>query len=320
MLTSRRFRLALLVVVVALSACASPPMPSETVSSIATTTSALTQSTNPAPVVAGTPSSSLPKPLACSTSAEHITVQTGRVVSGTAVTLDFLLLKPVASTSKGVMVMFPGLDGLNMFSVCNNGQVTLGLSFLVRTAPYFVQDGFDVVVLGVPSDHLSGGIGPTYRASSIDLKDINALLAYLNAQGLHPIYLVGTSNGTLSVAYLATQYTHGEVSKFVLTSTVAHDSPYFTNPPSSGGFDLAKVNVPVLFIHNKDDGCSVSPYQEASQLPPKLTAGQEVTFVTVQGGEPLSEQDSDPCEPLTYHGYYGIENDVVNAITNWLEQ
>jgi hypothetical protein len=65
--------------------------------------------------------------------------------------------------------------------------------------------------------------------------------------------------------------------------------PHFTNSTDGGSLDMAKANVPVLFVHNKDDGCSSSPYQDPSHLQSRFTASPKVTFITLQGGKPKPE-------------------------------
>jgi hypothetical protein len=52
-----------------------------------------------------------------------------------------------------------------------------------------------------------------------------------------------------------------------------------------------------------------SPYWEASRL------SKNFPLVSVGGGDP---PQTDPCEPLSPHGFFGREVPVVEAMKNWM--
>lgn len=207
-----------------------------------------------------------------------------------------------AGTPAGVFVMFPGADGARSFSV-SGGTALLHGNFLVRTGPLYVARGWAVAIVDVPSDH-AGGIGDVFRTSPAHAADIRAVVQALAAQSLHPIYLVGTSAGTTSVAYLGTALTDAPIDGIVLTSTMR----------TVVELPLNRVKVPVLIIHHRADACPVTPPGAAELLPRKFTGSPKVTFVWAQGG---STPKSDACEPFAAHGYIGIEPAVVDVIVRW---
>jgi len=92
----------------------------------------------------------------------------------------------------------------------------------------------------------------------------------------------------------------------VLTSTVFRSS---RRDAGLSGFDYSVIKAPLLFVHHREDACSVTPYQEASRLAGKYP------LISVSGGLP---PQSDPCEALSAHGYLGKETDTVEAIVNWM--
>lgn len=92
-----------------------------------------------------------------------------------------------------------------------------------------------------------------------------------------PLFLVGTSRGTLSVAHLAAAL-GGEVSGAVLTASLFH-KPWRTRLALLSGFDWSAIKTPVLLVHHSDDGCRATPYFEAQRL-----AGR-FPLVTVKGGK-----------------------------------
>lgn len=218
------------------------------------------------------------------------------------VSLRFLFNRP-DTVPKGVLIIFPGGDGANMFGQ-TGGKISLGKNFLVRTSPEFVRKGFAVAIVDVPSDQASG-MSPGFRNSAQHVQDIARLIDSLDALGLKPIYLIGTSMGTLSVAYMGMELKDSRIKGLVLTSTVTQ---------YVGGFRLNRVALPVLLVHHRDDGCKSCPFLEALQLKNKLSACPKVDFVEVQGGSP---PQSDPCNALSFHGFLGMEAQVVQAITDW---
>jgi len=207
-----------------------------------------------------------------------------------------------AGRPAGVLVMFPGSYGARHFREAGEA-VILGGNFLVRTAPRYLARGWAVAIVDVPSDH-PNGISDDFRASAAHAADVRKIVDALAARSLAPIYLVGTSAGTTSVAYLGTVLTDAPIKGIVLTSTMR----------TVAGFPLARINVPVLIVHHQADACRVTAPGAAERLPSLLTGAPSVTFVWVRGGStPISE----PCEPFAAHGFIGVEAEVVDVIARW---
>jgi predicted dienelactone hydrolase len=221
------------------------------------------------------------------------------------VTVQVLLNTP-ATPPKGIVVMFPGGGGAAMFKG-KGGQIHLGRNFLVRTSPKFVQQGWAVAIVDAPSDQ-ANGMSDWFRNSPEHVQDIRKVIDYLDSRGLKPLYLVGTSRGTLSVAYLGIELQDPRVKGLVLTSTLGGSQ-------FVGGLPLDRIRLRVLLVHHRDDGCKVCPFQEAVALKGKLSGSPKVDFVEVQGGSP---PQSGPCRTLSYHGFLGREDQVVQVMADWL--
>jgi len=208
--------------------------------------------------------------------------------------------------AKGSLIMFPGGNGAGHFRE-HDGVIHLSSNFLMRTAPQFVQRGFAVAIIDTPSDQ-RGGMSDAFRTSPQHAADVESALASLAEQGLQPIYLVGTSRGTLSVAYLATVLRDDRVKGVVLTSSLG-------GPHGLVALPLGRITVPVLIVHHRDDACRASSFQDATHLTRLITGSPRLSFVEARGGRP---SPADPCEPLSAHGYLGVESQVVQAITDWI--
>ena len=170
-----------------------------------------------------------------------------------------------------------------------------------------------VVIVDAPSDrqnppYLAGG----FRDSPEHVADIKAVIAWLRKQQPKlPVWLVGTSHGTQSAAFVATQLSGADgPDGIVLTSTVIYDNKETPVP----AMPLSKVRVPVLVVHHVQDGCSKCPYSDAAALLAKFTAAPKKELLPMKGGQTRG----DPCEAWSYHGFNGIESQVVGQIADWI--
>ncbi len=225
------------------------------------------------------------------------------VATRPGVTVQVLLNTP-ATPAKAVLVMFPGGEGIDSFKE-NGGQIQLSQNFLVRTSPKFVEQGLAVAIVDAASDQ-ANGMSAGFRNSPEHTQDIHKVIDFLDTRGLKPIYLVGTSRGTLSVAYLGIELQDHRVKGLVLTSSLGG---------IISGFSVNRITLPVLLVHHRDDGCKVCPFQDAVALKTKLSRASKVDFVEVLGGSP---PQSDPCKAMSYHGFLGREDQVVQVIADWI--
>ncbi len=195
----------------------------------------------------------------------------------------------------------------------NGGQGVVGLqkripapgaNFLVRTRSEFNRLGVATAVIDVPTDQT--GMNDPYRMSERHAEDVRRVVAALRKQhpGL-PVYLIGTSRGTVSAAYVGAAL-GAAVDGVVLTSSVITAN---RANPGLVGFDWRRITSRLLFVHHVDDACNVTAYTELR----RATPGQQL--ISVRGGEPAR---SEPCEAFSAHGYLGVEGPVVQAIVQWM--
>ena len=201
-----------------------------------------------------------------------------------------------ASTPVASAVLFPGGGGV-IAGVRNN--------FLMRVRGEFAAQGISVAVIDVPSDHADAGNG--YRASADAAADVAAVVAFLKAKAAVPVWLIGTSRGSISAANAAARLGPSQIGGVVLTSSVW-----------SGGMDLVPLTpiaVPTLIVHNRDDQCRHSPVGGAAPALAALTNAPAKELLLVSGGD----SRGDPCGALSHHGYLGIENQVVTPVVAWIK-
>ncbi len=228
------------------------------------------------------------------------------------VTQKFILItpqKPVAA-----VILFAGGKG-NLDLSGAAGQTAIGWgknNFLVRTRADFAAHGFAVSVVDGPSDRKGRrGMRGGFRNSAEHVTDIDAVTAHLKKTVRVPVWLIGTSRGTESAAYVAI-HAKENVAGLVLTSSMSED-----NSDGRPVTDLAldRIRVPALVVAHEDDECWATPPDGAERIANGLVNAPKVAVKMFSGGD---EPRSKPCKPLAAHGFLGIEQDVVAAIAAFI--
>ncbi|HUZ75704.1 MAG TPA: hypothetical protein VMU87_22180 [Stellaceae bacterium] len=206
------------------------------------------------------------------------------------------VLYDAAATPTASVILFVGGDGALEHETA---------SFLLRVRQRFVAAGMSVAVPDTPSDH-PGGFGPIYRTWLPHTQDVAAIVAFLKQKAPVPIWAVGTSNGTISAANAAARLGPGAIAGVVLTSSVWLGG--------LGYVPVGKIAVPVLDVQNRDDACPASQFALAKKYIARFTAAPVKEFVAVAGGG-----DGGPrCGTGSPHDFYGVENQVVSTIIDWI--
>jgi pimeloyl-ACP methyl ester carboxylesterase len=220
-----------------------------------------------------------------------------------------LLFTEVPGAKAAVVLLAGGHGGLQLQ---DDGSMRWGEgNFLVRSRALFARQGVAVVVVDAPSDkqrppHLSG-----HRQRPEHVADMQAVIAWLRETVQVPVWLVGTSRGTQSVAYVATTLDPAKgPDGVVLTATILTDPQ--GRPVTA--MALERLRVPVLVVHHEQDGCSHCPYREVPTLMRKLGNAPRSEAIGMTGGITRG----DPCEAASHHGFNGIEAEVVQKTVAWM--
>lgn len=126
------------------------------------------------------------------------------------------------------------------------------------------------------------------------------------------MFLLGTSQGSIAAMNGAAHAAPGAIAGVVLTESV---SVMGGSGETVFDADPQQVRAPALVVANRDDRCDVAPPQAAPRIAAAMTGSRNVRVLMVSGGVTRSRKD---CGSLTPHGYYGIEERVVNAISLWM--
>lgn len=225
------------------------------------------------------------------------------------VTQRILVITP--DQPKAAVVLFAGGDG--GLTLEANGRIPkLAGNFLVRSRQKFADLGLTTVVIDAPSDKQSYPYLSGSRQTAEHVVDVKAVIAWLRQQAKIPVWLIGTSRGTQSVAYVASQLppSAGGADGIVLTSTVLSDRRSRAVPE----MELDRISIPVLVTHHRQDSCRVCLFSDVPLLMDRLTVQPRKELIVFDGG--ISK--GDPCGARAWHGYNGIEREVVQRIAAWI--
>ncbi len=208
---------------------------------------------------------------------------------------------------RAAAILFVG--GAGNPGIRDSGAISrLGGNFLARTRGSFVAAGIAVALVDSPSDVADLH---RFRLTPEHVADVGAVIAWLRSEARVPVWLVGTSRGTQSAAFVATRLSgaHGP-DGVVLTSTVLTDHKDVPVP----AMEVERIAVPVLLVHHENDGCRACPFGQIEPLLRQLRSSPRKEVVAVTGGKDYG----DPCGAQGHHGYRGREAEVVARIAGWI--
>lgn len=184
-------------------------------------------------------------------------------------------------------------------------------NFLVRSREHFGAAGFNVAVVGRPSDRAE--LDYDFRISAEHVEDLRRITAYLKQDAGAPVWLVGTSRGTVSAAAAAIAFGADELAGIVLTASVVSGR----NPGTVPNQKLDAIRIPVLVLHHERDACRVCRPSDTQWVMAGLKNAPVKKLVMVNGG---ADPRGDPCEALHWHGFVGMEREAVELIAAWIRE
>jgi pimeloyl-ACP methyl ester carboxylesterase len=224
------------------------------------------------------------------------------------VTQRFILVSP--PQPRAAVILFAG--GHGGLQIDEAGKIGWGGgNFLVRSRQLFAAQGLLVAVIDAPSDRQSPPYLSGHRQTPAHAADVKAVIAWLKEHARLPVWLVGTSRGTQSAAYLATVLSGQDAPDgVVLTATILTDPRGRPVPDMK----LEALKMPVLAVHHEQDGCRLCLFSDMPRLMEKLAALPRKQLLTFTGGNNIGA----PCEARAYHGFNGLEAEVVARIAEWM--
>ena len=203
-------------------------------------------------------------------------------------------------------VVRPVMDGGAMVSSRLTGN------FLIRSRRFLADERMLTLVVDC-NTRVGDYCTPAYQASRQRQSDVQALIDAVKKDhpALKEVWLLGTSMGTISSAFMAL-HAPGQYAGVIHTASITDfvgRRPY----TELEGFDYARITIPQLFVHHADDPCAITSYASAQKIAQKFG----LPLVTVQGGSGFT---GDPCAARTQHGFQGRESAVMKFMAEAIRQ
>lgn len=256
--------------------------------------------------------------LAIAACGERVTIATH---DGTQ--MPYSLAQPADGVAvRGAVVLLAGGDGHLKLDALGCPKA-LGGNFLVRSAGLFRDAGYLTALVDVPTDHhgVDGLAG--FRNTEAHGTDLGRVVTDLRRRTKGPVWVIGTSRGTISASNVASRATGDAVPDgVVLSSALMHGTTGGLKPwTQQTVFDLplTAIKVPVLVIGHVHDQCLRSPPGEMPRLMAQLGSARK-QMVSVEGGTaPAGPASLSACEGRSPHGYFGQEAATVETIVRFMQ-
>lgn len=180
-------------------------------------------------------------------------------------------------------------------------------NFVSRSRGDFYAADFNVIVVYRASDLKSLDYG--YRVKE-HVSEIAKVITYARQTFGKPVWLLGTSRGTVSGTAAAISLGETEVQGLVITSSVTSQKI-----GAIASQRIGSLKIPTLVVHHKNDSCKICVPSEASRITADLKSAPFKKFIMVDGG---SSPEGDPCEAKHWHGFINYEKETVKLITDWI--
>ncbi|PIT77101.1 alpha/beta hydrolase [Limnohabitans sp. G3-2] len=204
------------------------------------------------------------------------------------------------------VILLPGGDGGSGKVV--DGQPT-SKNFLTRSRELFFAENFNVLVAFRATD--LPGLDYDYRVSAAHMQELAAVVRHAKQLSDAPVWLVGTSRGTVSGTAAALALPPGEVQGLVLTASVTSKKT-----GAIATQQIGRIRVPTLVVHHRYDACKICVPHEAARITHGLTSAPFKKFLMLEGG---SNPVGDPCEAEHWHGFINHEKETVQLIGQWIK-
>jgi pimeloyl-ACP methyl ester carboxylesterase len=183
-------------------------------------------------------------------------------------------------------------------------------NFVVRSRDHFAESGFNVAVVGRPTDKKDLDFAD--RIGAWHIEDLRKVVAHLKRDAGVPVWLVGTSRGTISAAAAAIALGKEELAGIVLTASVTSAK----RPGALPKQQLSAIRIPVLVLHHEKDACPICQPSDVPLIISGLKNAPVKKQIMVKAG---ANPKGNPCEALHWHGFIGMEKEAVQIIAAWIK-
>jgi pimeloyl-ACP methyl ester carboxylesterase len=183
-------------------------------------------------------------------------------------------------------------------------------NFLSRSRDIFYNNGFNILVTYRATD--LNTLDYSYRISNAHIEELKETILYAKKTFNKPVWLIGTSRGSVSGTAATINLGSTYVNGLVLTSSITN-----SKPGAISSQNIEKITIPVLVVHNAKDSCKICSPEQAAQIINLLSSSQRKQYIEIDGGY---SPTGDPCQALHWHGFVNYETETVKIISDWIKQ
>ena len=214
-----------------------------------------------------------------------------------------------AKNPKATLIFIPGGEGhLGLADDKVNLGGFYGNTLRPLSDPNLTAGLMNVVVFDSPYELPVGTSYPSSRATADHLKRIESVVLYYKDSLHQPIWLMGHSNGAVSVTEFY-KYLQEQKKEALITGMV------YSSARNGADFNSDTSNLPVLFLAHEKDGCQKSTIGSSRSVYEDLKRVDKakLEYVLIKGGRPEGE----PCRS-GYHMFNGASEEAYRAIDGFI--
>ncbi len=231
-------------------------------------------------------------------------------LSADAVQQGVLSVRTGAAAPTHLVLLLPGAPSVVRPVVEGESMVRSSLTgnFLIRARRHLVAQTVATLIVDCRSDQGPECSG-AYQSSAQRYLDVARLIeaARQDLPSVTDVWLVGTSLGTISSAFMPIHATAGAFAGTIHTASIVDPRRYRSTLQAMIDFDYRRIPIPQAFVHHVDDPCEATTFRSAQRI--SEAAGVPLIAVTGAG-----QRRGDPCQANSEHGFIGIERSVMAEI------
>jgi hypothetical protein len=231
-----------------------------------------------------------------------------------------LAYPPDRTMLRGTLVLLAGGEGHLKLGDDACPRALMGNS-LVRSVARFHAAGFVTALVDAPSDHHGEEGLAGFRTSEAHAQDLGKIIIDLRARTRLPIWVVGTSRGSISAANVAARLVPPAAPDGVVLTSALMQGSHARKPwVAQTVFDLplSAIKVPALVMGHAQDQCLRSPPGQINRLAQALGSARKQVITLTGGVAPSGPTSLADCEGRSPHGFLGVEAEMVEAIARFI--
>ena len=216
--------------------------------------------------------------------------------------------KPVESEDyKAIILYFEGGSG--------RIHINTNSALINRARQYFTSQGIKITVLGFDFPFHGRGKYQVARTTDSHFQVIQKKVNNLRNEGHESIWLMGLSNGAISVLHAGASNIQGVEGLIVINPPRG----IYTHLTRSGTFvDFKKITLPILLVTHEMDHCGLRGWSEEF-LRVVFPSSAKPEMVTFSGGRTGTSPQATHLSQRYQHGLRGLEKEFAQTVINFID-